>query len=259
MRPPSSIRSVASVSMRSRNAGERAPWSARKLRKSHCGISAMNLQRVGRWVKSAIVTLASPMTARTSGALRVRKLQELLEQSKLVHHLERGGMNGVAAKIAQEIGVLLQHDDLDAGARQQVAQHHPGRAAAGDGAGRANRLIHARRPYPSPEDLTGLIVRPRWLVDPSPCRRPFHPCCGIGSSSTLGRRGGAPSDQGGTPATDTRRLDVRFHFCWLFPQPNPGVNHPLTINWANFAGETLRPFTRQAGTIWTPALFLSHG
>jgi hypothetical protein len=39
-------------------------------------------------------------------------------------------MNSVAAKIAIEIGVLFQHDDIDAGARQQKACHHSGGSAA---------------------------------------------------------------------------------------------------------------------------------
>ena len=34
-------------------------------------------------------------------------------------------MDGVAAKVAQEVGVLLEHDDVDAGARQQEAEHQP--------------------------------------------------------------------------------------------------------------------------------------
>ena len=50
-------------------------------------------------------------------------------------------MHGVAAKIAKEIGMLFQHDDVDAGARQQEAKHHSGRAAAGDGAFGGNRCI----------------------------------------------------------------------------------------------------------------------
>ncbi len=44
-------------------------------------------------------------------------------------------MDRVAAEIAEEVGVLLQHDDVDAGARQQVSEHHAGGSAAGDGAG----------------------------------------------------------------------------------------------------------------------------
>ena len=43
-------------------------------------------------------------------------------------------MDGVAAEIAEKIGVLLDDDDLDAGACQQKAEHHPGRAAAHDAA-----------------------------------------------------------------------------------------------------------------------------
>ena len=51
-------------------------------------------------------------------------------------------MDGVAAKIAQEVLVLLQHDHVDAGARQQQAEHHAGRTAADDRAGGANRFCH---------------------------------------------------------------------------------------------------------------------
>ena len=48
-------------------------------------------------------------------------------------------MNRVAAEIAEEVGVLLQHDHVDAGAREQKSQHHPGGAAAGDAALRRDR------------------------------------------------------------------------------------------------------------------------
>ena len=67
--------------------------------------------------------------------LVVRQLQQVVEQPQLVHHLERRGMDGVAAEVAQEVGVLLQHHDVDAGARQQQPEHHAGRTAAGDAAG----------------------------------------------------------------------------------------------------------------------------
>jgi len=39
-----------------------------------------------------------------------------------------------AAKIAQEVGMLLQDDDIHAGAREQEAEHHSGGPAAGDAA-----------------------------------------------------------------------------------------------------------------------------
>jgi hypothetical protein len=41
-------------------------------------------------------------------------------------------MYRVAAEVAQEIGVLFEHENIDSGARQQQSQHHPGRAAARD-------------------------------------------------------------------------------------------------------------------------------
>ena len=66
--------------------------------------------------------------------LLMRALEEIVENAELVHDLQRRGMDGVAAEIAQEVGVLLQHHDIDAGAGQQKAQHHAGRAATGDGA-----------------------------------------------------------------------------------------------------------------------------
>jgi hypothetical protein len=40
----------------------------------------------------------------------------------------------VAAKVAQEVVVLFQDDDLNPRTRQQVAQHQPGRAATGNAA-----------------------------------------------------------------------------------------------------------------------------
>ena len=61
--------------------------------------------------------------------LLMRALEEIVEDAELVHDLERRGMDGVAAEIAQEIGVLLQHHDIDAGAGQQKARAscRPGR------------------------------------------------------------------------------------------------------------------------------------
>ena len=94
----------------------------------------MNLQRVGRWLKSANGILVAAEIRAERGLLVVRQLQELVEQAELVHDLERRGMDGVAAKVAQEVGVLLEHDDVDAGAREQEAEHHAGRAAADDAA-----------------------------------------------------------------------------------------------------------------------------
>ncbi len=62
----------------------------------------------------------------------MRQLQKVVEQAKLVHHVQGGGVNRVAAKIAQKVAMLFQDDNAHAGARQQEAQHHTRRAAAGD-------------------------------------------------------------------------------------------------------------------------------
>src|ERR1700693_389778 len=49
-------------------------------------------------------------------------------------------MDRVAAEVAQKIGVLFQHHDLHARAREQQAQHHSGRSAAGGTAASVNLL-----------------------------------------------------------------------------------------------------------------------
>jgi hypothetical protein len=68
----------------------------------------------------------------------VRKLQKFVDQAEFVHHLQRRGMHRIAAKIPEEVGVLLQHRDIDAGASQQISQHHAGGTAADDAAPRGD-------------------------------------------------------------------------------------------------------------------------
>ena len=108
----------------------------------------------------------------------VRQLEKRVEQSELVHHFERGGMDGVAAEVAQEVSVLLQHQDVDAGAGEQEAEHHAGRAAAGNGAGRRDFLRHpdltrharpcAGHPIGLPRDSEQSQHPPYWMAGPSP-------------------------------------------------------------------------------------------
>ena len=71
--------------------------------------------------------------------LLVRHFEELLEQAKLVHQFEGRWMHGVAAEVAKKVRIFFQHHDVDAGTRQQKAEHHPGRSAAGDATGRGDR------------------------------------------------------------------------------------------------------------------------
>ena len=62
----------------------------------------------------------------------VRTLKKAFEQPQLVEDFHRRGVDGVAAKIAEEVGMLFQNPDGDAGARKEQADHHPCRAAADD-------------------------------------------------------------------------------------------------------------------------------
>ena len=60
----------------------------------------------------------------------VRQLQKVFQQTQFIHHLQRRGMDGVAAEVAKEVLVLLQHCNLHASAGQKVAQHHACRPPA---------------------------------------------------------------------------------------------------------------------------------
>src|SRR5271170_1525288 len=72
--------------------------------------------------------------------LLMRAAQKVFQHSQLIHQLERGGMNGVAAKVAQEIGVFFQHHYINSGAGEQEATHHPRGAAAHDATARGDRF-----------------------------------------------------------------------------------------------------------------------
>jgi hypothetical protein len=50
-------------------------------------------------------------------------------------------MHGIAAKIPEEVSVFLQHQRVDAGAAEQIAEHHAGRAAADDAASGVDRAL----------------------------------------------------------------------------------------------------------------------
>ena len=53
--------------------------------------------------------------------LRVRQSKEFFEEAELVKQLERGGVNGVAAKVAEEVFVLFENRDRDTGAGEKEA------------------------------------------------------------------------------------------------------------------------------------------
>ena len=64
--------------------------------------------------------------------LVVRPLQEPLEHPELVEDFHRRRMDRVAAEIAEEVGMLFEHPDGTAGAREQQSGHHSRRSAAND-------------------------------------------------------------------------------------------------------------------------------
>src|SRR5579885_906352 len=80
--------------------------------------------------------------------LLMRQSEKFFEEAKLVHQFKRRWMNRVAAEVAQEIGVLLQYDCIDAGPSEQETEHHPRGAAAGYTTLCSHR--HARHRYPFP-------------------------------------------------------------------------------------------------------------
>src|SRR5206468_5464605 len=65
--------------------------------------------------------------------LLMRQFQELLEDGELMHQLQRGWMDRVAAEVTQKVRMLLEHHNINTGPSQQETQHHPRRSAADDG------------------------------------------------------------------------------------------------------------------------------
>ena len=85
----------------------------------------------------------------------VRQLEERLEQAKLVHDLQRRGMDGIAAEVAQEVRMLFEHGHLDARAREQKSEHHACGSAAGDAASGDHGL--RRHGLPNIPVMAGLV------------------------------------------------------------------------------------------------------
>ena len=48
--------------------------------------------------------------------LLVRALEEFFEKAEFVHQLKSGWVDGVAAEVAEEVGVFFEDEDVDAGA-----------------------------------------------------------------------------------------------------------------------------------------------
>ncbi len=77
----------------------------------------------------------------------MRQLEKIIEQAELCDDIKRRWMNRVAAKITEEVLVLLQYDRVDSRSCEQVAEDDARRAAAGHTAGRpygAHRAFRVR-------------------------------------------------------------------------------------------------------------------
>jgi hypothetical protein len=79
-------------------------------------------------------------------------------------------MHRIAAKIAEEVVVLLQHGYVNTGSCEQIAQHHAGRAASNDATGGGYSLVrHAlfslkqkpARDWPTGPGLISTEIQPR--------------------------------------------------------------------------------------------------
>ncbi|MND96221.1 hypothetical protein D3C80_885050 [compost metagenome] len=71
---------------------------------------------------------------------RMRQAEELVDETQLLHQFKRGGVDGIAAKIAQEIPVFLDHRHIYTAAGKQQAKHHTRRPTACNGNGGADVL-----------------------------------------------------------------------------------------------------------------------
>ena len=58
--------------------------------------------------------------------------EQRVEEAEFVEDPQRRRVDRVAAKIAQEVGVLLEHRNLQPGAREQQRRDHAGRTATGN-------------------------------------------------------------------------------------------------------------------------------
>lgn len=62
----------------------------------------------------------------------VGNAEEIVEEAEFVDELEGGGVDGVAAEVAKEVGVFFEDEDFDAGAGEKEAEDHACGASAGD-------------------------------------------------------------------------------------------------------------------------------
>ena len=151
---PDQIRSVASAFIMTLSEANFLPLSRRKLRKSHCGMKAMK----------GYFTFSRPRSAMRIEAvaeLAVHLLQLLMRQFQ---ESRRSGPVRPSPAASRDARCRRENPGrsrrafpargIDAGAAQQIAQHHAGGTAADDAASRGDRapgsLLRKTVPRPSP-------------------------------------------------------------------------------------------------------------
>lgn len=73
----------------------------------------------------------------------VRASEELVEEAEFTQQFLGRRVDGVAAEVAEEVGVLLDHRDVDALAHEEQSEHEAGGAAAHDDAIGVDAGVHA--------------------------------------------------------------------------------------------------------------------
>src|SRR6185369_14114633 len=72
--------------------------------------------------------------------LLVGQLEQILEKSQFMHYFKCRRVDRVPAEVAQKVGVLLQDENVNAGAGQQQPKHDSRRTAAGYAAAYRNLI-----------------------------------------------------------------------------------------------------------------------
>ena len=137
---PDQIRSVASAIIMtfSRKPLALLPQEIQKIPLRHEGDEGELTSAAGRGRRCE---LKCRRTGRPSSAIAGAGVSKSRRSGRLIHHLQRRGMHGIAAKIAEEIGVLFQHDRVDAGA----ASRYPSIMPAGPPPTMQQRVVIVRR------------------------------------------------------------------------------------------------------------------
>ncbi len=109
------------------------------------------MQCVGKCDRSATWTISPAMVGADVANLVMRQGQKIVEPSQFEEQLQRRRMDRIAAKVAEEIRIFLEHGYVDSGTRQQHAEHHAAGAPSDDAdVGRApSRIAHAATTFKS--------------------------------------------------------------------------------------------------------------